>query len=75
MQHTEKPEPLVGIDEVADLLGVTVSRLRKWRERGEMPFPAFAVGRAVRYRLSSVEAWLETRQHWNTAEARSLPNL
>ena len=75
MKHTEQPEPLVDIQAVADFLGVTVSRLRKWRERGAMPFPAFAVGRAVRFRLSDVEAWLMTRLHHNTAEARALPNL
>ena len=75
MTTPRHPEPLVSIDTVADFLGVTVARLRKWRERGAMPFPAFAVGRAIRFRLSDVDAWLATRMHHNAAEARAMPSL
>ena len=74
MTKQTNPEPLVDLPTVADFLGVTIARLRKWRERGEMPFPVYAVGRALRFRLSEVDRWVTSRAHSNAAEARAMGN-
>lgn len=66
------PEPFVGIEAVADFLDVTPAALRKWRDRGEMPFPAYAIGRRIKFRLSEVEAYALARAHRNAPEARLL---
>lgn len=51
-------EKLMTLVEVAELLGVPVGTLYGWRHRGEGP-PGYRIGRHVRYRRSSVEAWIE----------------
>lgn len=56
----EAKEVLLGQEEVAHRLGVQAATLATWRFRGFGP-PFVKVGRSVRYRLSSLEAWLETR--------------
>jgi excisionase family DNA binding protein len=52
---------LLGIPELAAYLGVPVSTLYVWRQRGEGP-PGFKVGKRVRYRASDVVAWLEQQR-------------
>lgn len=66
------PEPLVDLPTVAEFLSVTPATLRKWRERGEMPFPVYAIGRALRFKLSEVDAYVQGQAHGNPAEARRL---
>lgn len=52
------PEQPMTDEQVAPLLGVSVSTLRHWRGRGEGP-PYFKLaGKSVRYRWSEVENWL-----------------
>ena len=51
---------LLTLPEVAELLGIPVATLYLWRHRGEGP-SGYRIGRHVRYRRSSVEAWLETQ--------------
>lgn len=75
METQTPPEPLVSIETVADHLGMTTATLRKWRQRGTMPFPAYSIGRVVRFKLSEVAAWVETRAHQNPVEARLLSAL
>ena len=65
-------EPLVTVSEVAKFLAVTPGAIKKWRLRGELPFPAYAIGRAIRYRLSEVEAYVHSQAHRNAPEARAL---
>ena len=43
--------------ELAEYLGLSTATVLDWWERGEMP--GFKLGRAVRFRPSEVEAWLE----------------
>lgn len=45
--------------ELAELLHVPVNTLHRWRQRGTGP-ASIKVGRHVRWRRSSVEAWLQT---------------
>lgn len=53
-------EPLLTIQEVADLLGVPLDTVYRWRSRREGPI-GYRVGRHVRYRSSAVEEWLRQR--------------
>ena len=58
---TQQRERLLNEAEVADWIGSTVSSLRTRRCRGADVPPAIRVGRAIRYRPSDVEAWLDER--------------
>jgi excisionase family DNA binding protein len=51
-------ERLMTIADLSAMLGVPVDTLYGWRHRGEGP-TGYRIGRHVRYRRSSVEAWLE----------------
>jgi excisionase family DNA binding protein len=51
-------ERLMTITDLSTMLGVPVDTLYGWRHRGGGP-KGYRVGRHVRYRRSSVEAWLE----------------
>ena len=52
-------DPLLTIEEVGAYIQVPVKTLYDWRHRGIGP-AGMRVGRYVRYRLSDVDAWLET---------------
>lgn len=56
-------DPLLSCSEVAHWLNTTPGQLSQWRFHGEGP-PFIKLGRAVRYRRSDVEGWLDanTRQ-------------
>lgn len=51
-------EPLVKAQAVADFLGINVQTLYNWRAAGEGPPCVKLGGRAIRYRMSDVTAWL-----------------
>ena len=53
-------ERLLTITDLSEMLGVPVDTLYGWRHRGEGP-QGYRIGRHVRYREASVEAWLESR--------------
>ena len=53
-------ERLLTINDLAQMLGVPVDTLYGWRHRGQGP-RGYRVGRHVRYRQASVEAWLAER--------------
>ena len=57
---------LLTINEVADLLGVPVATIYRWRHVGDGP-PGYRIGRHVRYRRLDVETWLESRADARTA--------
>ena len=50
-------ERLMTITDLATLLGVPVDTLYGWRHRGIGP-AGYRIGRHVRYRRTTVEAWL-----------------
>jgi excisionase family DNA binding protein len=62
---TAAEEPLVSMAAVAEYLGVPLQTLRKWRKYGRGP-TGYPMGRAVKFRLSEVEEWLQRQR-----EARS----
>ncbi len=61
MLDTTAPLPaLLTVDDVARYLGVKPETVYAWRVRKFGP-EAVKVGRAVRYRLEDVNAWLDAR--------------
>jgi len=55
-----QPEPLLESNVIADLLGTTPQNLAQLRYRGTGPKFIKLGHRAVRYRWSDVEAWIES---------------
>ena len=51
-------EPLIGVDELAEWLGVPIQTIYDWRLSGRAP-RAHKIGKHLRFALSDVEAWLE----------------
>lgn len=54
-------EPLIGIPELARRLDVPVKTVYRWRRYGRGP-KGFLVGRAVKFRWSEVEGWLQQQR-------------
>ena len=53
-------EKLISPTELANYLGVPLSTIYEWRYRGTGP-RGVRLGKHVRYRMSDVERWLETK--------------
>jgi predicted DNA-binding transcriptional regulator AlpA len=54
--------------DVARLLGISPRTLQAWRYRGGHTPQFIKVGRAVRYRLGDVRAWLDERRRRSTSD-------
>ena len=68
--HTGHPTPagqdslipdMVTTKELAELIGVPVATLNNWRSIGRGP-RSFRLGRAVKYLVADVAAWIEQQQ-------------
>ncbi len=55
---TEEFERLLSMEEVAEILGVPLTTVRKWRARREGP-RAFRVGKYVKYEPADVRAFID----------------
>lgn len=53
-------ERLLNARELAELLGFSAATIVDWAEAGKLP--AFKIGGRLRFRLSEVEAWVESRR-------------
>lgn len=53
-------EPLLSVNEVAKLLGFSVSWVNKATAKGGIP--SYKIVGSRRYRISEVEAWIESRK-------------
>ena len=53
-------EPMLSIDELAEYLGKPVRTIYDWRLSGRGP-RAVHVGRALRFRVCDVQAWLDAQ--------------
>ena len=51
-------ERLMSVTDLSEMLGVPIHNFYRWRNRGEGPV-GYRIGRHVRYRRATVEAWLE----------------
>lgn len=58
---------LLDQNQVAQLLNVTPGTLSVWRSTGRYAIPFVKVGRRVRYRLSDLHSWIESRTQANGA--------
>jgi excisionase family DNA binding protein len=56
----DKVKFTLSVEEAAELIGVTVSALRRWIREGRAP-PYFRAGRLIRFRRTDLEAWIEAR--------------
>ena len=54
-------EPLIGVEELAEYLGVPVQTIYDWRLTGKAP-RAFKLGKHLRFALSDVRAWLDAQR-------------
>jgi excisionase family DNA binding protein len=72
MPHSQSPPTArrLRTREAAEYLGLSVSYLEKLRVVGGGPRFA-AMGRAISYAVSDLDAWASARTVGNTAEARS----
>ena len=52
---------IISPEECANLLGNSEATLASWRCTGRYGLPYLKIGRHVKYRLSEVMAWLDTR--------------
>jgi excisionase family DNA binding protein len=53
-------ERLISITDLSEMLAVPIHTLYRWRHRGEAPV-GYRIGRHVKYRRATAEAWLETQ--------------
>jgi excisionase family DNA binding protein len=53
-------ERLMSITDLSEMLGVPIRTLYRWRHKGDGP-AGYRIGRHVKYRRATVEAWLEAQ--------------
>ena len=63
-------DPLLNRPQAAEYIGVKPQTLAVWATTGRYDLPMIRVGRSVRYRKSSLDAWLRARTvtHTNGTE-------
>ena len=61
--RNQSPDPLFTPYEASEYLGVSQDTLSVWRCVGRYNIPFIKVGRLVKYRKSSLDAFLESRTH------------
>lgn len=59
--QTQQTDPLLNTRQAAERLGVEPTTLEVWRSTKRYPLAYVKAGRNVRYRLSSIEAFLNAR--------------
>lgn len=59
---TTENDPILTLEEVAELTRIPVSTLRYYRHRGDQGVPLFKLGRRLVARRSEVEAWIARQQ-------------
>jgi excisionase family DNA binding protein len=57
-------EPLIGVEELAEYLGVPVQTIYDWRLSGRAP-RAYKFGKHLRFAVSDVQMWLDDQREGN----------
>jgi excisionase family DNA binding protein len=65
-------ERLLTARQVGEILGFTPATIVDWYEAGKLPF-GYKLGGRLRFRLSDLEAWLETKRAGAGGEAPATP--
>jgi excisionase family DNA binding protein len=63
-------EPLIGVEELAEYLGVPVQTIYDWRLTGRAP-RAYKFGKHLRFAESDIAEWLEQRHEAESKRAGS----
>lgn len=58
----EQLDPIFDIGKLSQFMGISISTVYRMRARGEDLPPAFKVGSQLRWRASTVEAWIRDRE-------------
>ncbi|GAB3755979.1 hypothetical protein GCM10027599_20400 [Yimella radicis] len=66
-------EPLIGVEELAEYLGVPVRTIYDWRLSGRAP-RAYKFGKHLRCAASDIAAWLEERHEGGSLEEATHPH-
>ncbi len=62
--QTHQPtDRIIRLNELGAMLGVSPSTIWRWERAGHFPSRLVIGARAVGWRLSEVNDWLDTRQH------------
>ncbi len=54
-------DKLLSTDQTSDFLGITKDTLAVWRTTKRYPIPYIKVGHLIKYKLSDLERWLDSR--------------
>jgi excisionase family DNA binding protein len=73
MREAAVTERLLNARELGEFLGFQAGTIVDWAEAGKVP--AFRMGGRLRFRLSEVEAWLETKRAGAGGEAPATPSV
>lgn len=60
-QNSERQVNLLTPKEVSEILGVSIETLNVWRATNRYPLPYIKAGRLVRYRITDVNQFIESR--------------
>jgi excisionase family DNA binding protein len=63
---TARRDEWIGIEQLAEEIGIPVRTIYGWRSRSEGPV-GYRIGRHVRFRRADVDAWLEQHRDPRTA--------
>ena len=66
-------EPLLGSNQVGEILGLHPKVVERMAKRGEIP--GFKVGKFWRYRASALDAWITSRLQSNRQACRITPSF
>ncbi len=59
MEKVKVENQMLDAKAIADLLGIGVRTLWRWISSNQFPAPDLRKGRVIRWRLSTVQSWIE----------------
>ena len=69
MPASSAPSPLLLTEtEAANILGFSIRTLQKWRSQGGGPRFVRVSARAIRYRRTDLDQWIESRLRLSTSD-------
>lgn len=60
--RVEPAERLLGLDDLAEIMGLSRRTVERMRAAGELPRPMIVGKRTARWKRSTIDAWVERRQ-------------